>query len=822
MKKYDVTGMTCAACSARVEKAVCSVPGVESCAVNLLTNSVGVSGTAKPDAIIAAVEKAGYGARLSGEKKETKKDASRNAETSGLLFRLCSSLLVLLVLMYVSMGHNMLHFPLPAFFSGNPLAVGLLQMLLSSTVLLLNRHFFVNGTLGLIRRAPNMDTLVALGSGASFVYSVCLLFAMTRSENPHALLHGLYFESAAMIVVLITLGKMLEARAKGKTTSALEGLIKLTPKIALVLRDGQETEIPASEVRENDIFIVKSGAAIPADGLALEGHGTVDEAALTGESIPAEKEEGSTVHAGTVCLTGFIKCRATNVGEDTTLSRIIRMVTDASATKAPIAKAADRVSGIFVPVVLLIAILTAVLWLCLGQSVGFALTKAISVLVISCPCALGLATPVAIMVGSGLGAKNSILFKTAVALEMAGRIQTVALDKTGTITEGKPVVTDILPAEGITPEELLALAFSLEVKSEHPLAYAIVQRARLDSVPLTPTEDFSIQPGGGVSATVSGDDLYGGNLRFIREKVALSSDVERHAEALAEDGKTPLFFVKNQHFLGIIAVRDAIKPDSREAISALKKMGIHTVMLTGDNKKTAQAIGREVGVDEVLASVMPAEKEAKIRALASKGKTAMVGDGINDAPALTRADLGIAIGAGTDIAIDAADVVLTRSRLSDAVAAIRLGRGTLRNIHQNLFWAFIYNTLGIPMAAGAFLPLFGLELTPMFGAAAMSLSSVCVVSNALRLNFLQIHSGAKDKKIRRKEKKEMQKTIHIEGMMCPHCEGRVKKILESIDGVTSAECSHATGTAVLTLSDPVSDTVLRQAVENEGYTVTGI
>lgn len=821
MEKYAITGMTCAACSARVEKAVRSVPGVESCTVSLLTNSMGVSGTAEPRAIIAAVEKAGYSTRLAGEKTAIKEESSHKEERDALCFRLCASLLVLLMLMYVSMGHTMLHLPLPPFFTGNPISVGLLQMLLSAAILLLNRHFFTNGVKGLLRMAPNMDTLVSLGSGASFFYSVCLLFAMTRSENPGAILHGLYFESAAMILVLITLGKLLESRAKGKTTSALRGLLELTPKTALVLRNGQETEIPASEVRENDIFIIKGGAAIPADGIALEGHGSINEASLTGESIPAEKEPNNRVHAGTVCLSGFLRCRATNVGADTALARIIQMVSDASATKAPIAKAADRISGIFVPVVLLIAILTAGLWLLLGQSVGFALTKAISVLVISCPCALGLATPVAIMVGSGLGAKNGILFKTAVSLETAGRIRTVALDKTGTITEGKPVVTDILPGEGVTATTLLSLAYSVEVKSEHPLAVAIVERAKQEDTPLLSTEDFAASPGG-VTATASDQRLYGGNLRFIREKINLSPAVEQLAASLAEDGKTPIFFANEEAFLGIIAVRDAIKADSLEAVSALKKMGIHTVMLTGDNEKTARAIGREVGIDEVIAGVMPAEKEAKIRALSLKSKTAMVGDGINDAPALTRADLGIAIGAGTDIAMDAADVVLTKSRLSDAVAAIRLGRGTLRNIHQNLFWAFLYNTLGIPLAAGAFLPLWGIEFSPMVGALAMSLSSVCVVSNALRLNTLRLYSSANDRKIKRKEKEKMEKILYVEGMMCPHCEGRVKQILEAIDGVTQARCSHESGTATLTLSAPVSDEVLRQAVEKEGYTVTGM
>ncbi len=823
MQKYDVTGMTCAACSARVEKAVSAVRGVESCTVNLLTNSMNISGSADPAAIIAAVEKAGYGAKPAGsDAAKTKQDALPDKETPKLWRRLITSLVFLLLLMYVSMGHAMLSLPLPGFFENNPIAIGLLQLLLSGIVLILNQKFFISGTLGLVRRAPNMDTLVALGSGASFLYSTVLLFAMTRADSPHTLLHNLYFESAAMILVLITVGKMLEARAKGKTTDALRGLMQLTPKTAIVMRDNKETEIPVSEIRKDDIFVVKSGASIPADGRVIEGHGSIDEAALTGESIPAEKEVDSTVSAGTVCRTGFLKCRATSVGEDTTLSQIIRMVADASATKAPIAKAADRVSGVFVPIVITIALVTAAVWLLTGRDVGFALTKAISVLVISCPCALGLATPVAIMVGSGQGAKNGILFKTAAALEMAGRIETVALDKTGTITEGHPVVTDILPAEGLSPEALLSLAYALEFKSEHPLARAIVEKAEENGTALSESEDFSVLPGGGVSARLGGSLLCGGNLRFIREKATLPAEILRTAEALADEGKTPLFFIRDSVLLGIIAVQDAVKPDSREAIAALRNMGITTVMLTGDNEKTAHAIGRAVGVDEVIAGVMPAEKEAKIRVLCTQGRTAMVGDGINDAPALTRADLGIAIGAGTDIAIDAADAVLTQSRLSDAVAAIRLGRGTLRNIHQNLFWAFIYNMIGIPLAAGVFYPLFGLQLSPMFGAAAMSLSSFCVVSNALRLNFLKIHSGAGDKKIKRKERKQMEKTMKIEGMMCPHCEGRVKNILEAIDGVVSAVCSHEKGTAVLTLDKDVADSVLKEAVEKEGYPVTGI
>jgi len=825
MQKYTVTGMSCAACSARVEKAVQAVPGVTSCAVSLLTNSMGVEGTADAAAIIAAVEKAGYGANPAGSKKQDvqTEDALFDKETPKLRRRLFSSLIFLLILMYISMGHTMLSLPLPAFFKGNPIAIALLQLLLAAIIMMINQKFFVSGTLGLIRRTPNMDTLVALGSGASFIYSTVLLFAMTRAAHPTHLLHGLYFESAAMILVLITVGKMLEARAKGKTTDALKSLMQLTPQTALVLRDGKEAEIPAAEIQKGEIFIVKSGASVPCDGVITEGHGSINEAALTGESIPAEKEEGGAVSAGTICITGHLKCRATSIGEDTTLSQIIKMVADASATKAPIAKAADTVSGIFVPVVMGIAILTAAVWLFCGRDIGFALTKAISVLVISCPCALGLATPVAIMVANGVGAKNGILFKTAAALETAGRISIVALDKTGTITSGTPVVTDIVPTSGTPEATLLSTAYALEAKSEHPLARAIVQKAEENKIPLASTADFEVRPGGGISGIVHEKAAFGGNLRFISEKTEIPFEILQTAAAFAEEGKTPLFFALDGSLLGIIAVRDAIKPDSREAISALRNMGIYTVMLTGDNEKTAKAIGESVGVDEVLAGVMPAEKEAKIRALCGRGKTAMVGDGINDAPALTRADLGIAIGAGTDIAIDAADAVLTRSRLSDAVAAIRLGRGALKNIHENLFWAFIYNLIGIPLAAGVFLPLFGLELSPMFGAAAMSLSSFCVVTNALRLNFLKINSAARDKKIKKKkEKKQMKKILKIEGMMCPHCEGRVKAVLEALDGVETAACSHENGTASLTLSKEVPDAVLKKTVEDAGYKVLSL
>ncbi len=822
MQTFKVTGMSCAACSARVEKAVSAVPGVTSCAVSLLTNSMGVEGTADAAQIVDAVEKAGYGAALQGAQKTEvpSDDPFADKETPLLKRRFFTALFFLLLLMYVSMGHNMLSLPLPPFFSGNPLAIGLLQFILSAMILLINQKFFINGIKGVLHRAPNMDTLVALGSGASFIYSTCLLFVMTRAENPVHLLHGLYFESAAMILVLITLGKMLEAKAKGKTTSALRGLMQLTPQTALLLRDGAETEVPAADILQNDIFIVKSGASIPADGEVLEGIASIDESALTGESIPADKEPGLSVSAGTVCKTGYLKCRATGVGAETTLARIIQMVTDAASSKAPIAKAADKVSGIFVPVVISISLLTAAIWLLCGYAFSFALTKAISVLVISCPCALGLATPVAIMVASGVGAKNGILFKTAAALEMAGRIEIVALDKTGTITSGSPAVTDILPYGNTETSTLLTYAYAQEAKSEHPLAKAIVTAAEDAGIPLPDATDFTVFPGGGVSARLDGEMLSGGSLRFIAERISVPEEAQKQAVSLSEAGKTPLFFTKGNAFLGIIAVQDTIKSDSRDAIAALQNMGIRTVMLTGDNDKTANAIGQAVGVDEVFAGVTPLEKEEKICLLSTQGKVAMVGDGINDAPALSRADLGIAIGAGTDIAMDSADTVLAKSRLSDAVAAIRLGRGTLRNIHENLFWAFIYNTIGIPLAAGAFLPVLGLELSPMFGAAAMSLSSFCVVSNALRLHFLQIHSGVGDKKIKqKKEKKQMEKTMKIEGMMCPHCENRVKQTLEGIDGVEAAVCSHEKGTAVLTLSKDVADSVLKEAVEAQGYTV---
>ncbi len=818
MEKYDVSGMHCAACSARVEKAVMAVKGVTACTVSLLTNSMTVEGTADDIAIINAVEKAGYTAEKAGGEKRAagEENTEKDAEVARVRMRLILSSFFLLPLMYLSMGHTMLSLPVPSFLEGNPIAVALLQLLFSGIILVLSRSFFINGALGLIRRAPNMDTLVALGSGASFLYSTCLTFLMTRSSSPMALLHGLYFESAAMILVLITVGKMLEARAKGKTTDALRGLVRLAPRTAILWQNGVETEVPLEKIQKGDIFIVKSGAHIPADGEIIEGYATINEAALTGESMPAEKSAGAPVFTGTTCSTGYIRCRATATGEDTTLSQIIALVSSAAASKAPIAKMADRVSGVFVPIVLAVAFLSAFLWLLLGQSIGFALTRAISVLVISCPCALGLATPVAIMVGSGVGAKNGILFKTAASLEMAGRISIVALDKTGTITTGTPVVTDILPEEGITERELLTLCCSLEAKSEHPLSRAILKKAEEMALSPYAAEDFTVHAGGGLSARINGKPAFFGNLRFLEKQVGDVGLFAAQADRLAAEGKTPLFFVYDGAPFGIVAVQDAPKEDSKRAIAALRKMGIYTVMLTGDTEKTARAVAGAVGVDEVIADVMPHEKEAHLRALCHRGKTAMVGDGINDAPALCRADLGMAIGAGTDIAIDAADVVLMRSQLSDAVAAIRLGRGTLRNIRENLFWAFIYNTLGIPLAAGAFLPLWGIELSPMLGALFMSLSSFSVVSNALRLYSLSIYD-VKTKK--RKGKGQMEKVLKIEGMMCPHCEGRVQKALEALPGVEKAVCSHESGTARLTLSDVVSDAVLCETVRAEGYEV---
>ncbi len=823
MEQYNVTGMSCAACSARVEKAVLGVEGVTSCSVSLLTNSMGVEGTASEKDIIAAVENAGYGASKKGNEKKTAKaeeDALADKETPVLVKRLVSSLIFLALLMYVSMGYTMWGFPLPAFFENNPIAVGLTQLLLAAIVMVINQKFFINGVRGLIHRSPNMDTLVSLGSAASFVYSVYELFAMTVSNDPVHHLHGLYFESAAMILALITLGKMLEARSKGKTTDALKSLMKLAPKTATVLRGGAEVSVGIEEVRKGDIFVVRPGESIPVDGVIAEGHSALDESALTGESIPVDKGVGDSVSAATINKSGFLKCEATRVGEDTTLSQIIKMVSDAAATKAPIAKIADKVSGVFVPVVISIAAVVLVVWLALGESVGFALARAISVLVISCPCALGLATPVAIMVGNGMGAKNGILFKTAASLECAGRTQIVALDKTGTITAGEPAVTDILPV-GAAEEELLSLAYSLEKKSEHPLAKAIVKKAEEEGRESRDVADFEIFPGGGLCATLGGEEICGGNADFVGEKAEISAEMRENAEKLATEGKTPMFFAKNGVLLGIIAVADTVKEDSPQAIRELHGMGVRVVMLTGDNKKTAEAIGAKVGVDEVIAEVKPDGKEEVVRELQKSGKVAMVGDGINDAPALTRADTGIAIGAGTDVAIDAADVVLVNSRLSDVPAAIRLSRATLRTIHQNLFWTFIYNAVCIPVAAGAFV-WAGLTLNPMLGAAAMSLSSFCVVTNALRLNLFDIRSAKRDKKIKlknKKEKKTMEKTLKIEGMMCPHCEARVKKVLEELPEVAAADVSHKKGTAVVTLGADISNEALAKVITDNGYKV---
>ena len=842
MKQYVVTGMSCAACSARVEKAVSKVEGVSSCSVSLLTNSMGVEGTAKPEDIIAAVEAAGYGASVKGESGQKGRGPEDKAgeelladrETPVLKRRLAASLGFLIVLMYVSMGHMMWGWPLLEILAENHVAVGLVQLLLTGIVMVINQKFFISGFKSLWNKAPNMDTLVALGSGASFLYSVYALFAMTDAQMRGDMagvmeyMHEFYFESAAMILTLITVGKMLEARSKGKTTDALKNLMKLAPKTAVVWRNGEEMEISIDQVAKGDVFLVRPGGNIPVDGVILEGNSAVDESALTGESIPVDKTAGDKVFAATLNQSGFIRCQASRVGEDTTFSQIIQMVSDAAATKAPIAKAADRVSGIFVPAVIGIALVTAVGWMIAGQSFGFALARGISVLVISCPCALGLATPVAIMVGNGVGAKNGILFKTAAALEEAGKTEIIALDKTGTITMGEPHVTDLLPSSGVTEEELLSLAASLEKKSEHPLARAVMRRAEELELKSEEADEFEALVGSGVAASLKGRRLLGGSLSFMSGRISVSEAVKRQAESLAEQGKTSLLFAENETLAGMIAVADVIKEDSPQAVRELQNMGIHVVMLTGDNEKTARAIGRQAGVDEVIAGVLPDGKEAVIRKLKEKGKTAMVGDGINDAPALTRADMGIAIGAGTDVAIDAADVVLMKSRLSDVPAAIRLSRGTLRNIHENLFWAFFYNAVGIPLAAGLFIPLFGWKLNPMFGAAAMSLSSFCVVSNALRLNFLSIRDGAKDKKMKtkrreaEKEKKEMEKTMKIEGMMCGHCEARVKKTLEAIPGVEAAEVSHEKGTAVVKMASEVADDVLKKAVEDQDYQVTEI
>ena len=855
MEQYTVTGMSCAACSARVEKAVKAVPGVTSCSVSLLTNSMGVEGTASASAIVKAVQEAGYGASPKAAAAETPSaelDALADHETPRLKKRLIASLVFLAVLMYFSMGHMMWGWPLPHWFDGNHVAMGLVQLLLAGIVMVINQKFFISGFKGLLHRAPNMDTLVALGSSASFLWSTYALFAMTRAQvdgNDVLVMHymmELYFESAAMILTLITVGKMLEARSKGKTTDALKSLMKLAPQTATLLQEGAEVTVPIAQVKKGDLFVVRPGENIPVDGLVLEGSSAVNESALTGESIPVDKAAGDKVSAATTNQSGFLKCEATRVGEDTTLAQIIRMVSDAAATKAPIAKIADTVSGFFVPAVISISVLTTLVWLLLGREFGYALARGISVLVISCPCALGLATPVAIMVGNGLGARNGILFKTAASLEAAGRTQIVALDKTGTITSGEPRVTDILPAEGVSESELLTLAASLEQKSEHPLAKAVLAYAETETIACPDVTDFAALPGNGLAARLDGMEIYGGNAEFIATKASVPAELQAEAARLAAEGKTPLFFGGAGRLMGVIAVADTLKEDSPRAIRELQNMGIRVVMLTGDNQRTADAIGRQAGVDEVIAGVLPDGKEAVIRRLQESGKVAMVGDGINDAPALTRADTGIAIGAGTDVAIDAADVVLMNSRLSDVPAAIRLSRATLRNIHENLFWAFIYNIIGIPLAAGVFIP-FGLTLNPMFGAAAMSLSSFCVVSNALRLNLFDLHSTKHDRKPKSaalpaapvqpaaaentaepvsapvvKEDNAMKKTLHIEGMMCGHCEARVKKALEALPAVDEAVVSHEAGTAIVTLNAEVSNADLKKAVEDQDYKVTGI
>ena len=842
MEQYHVTGMSCAACSSRVEKAVSKVPGVESCSVSLLTNSMGVEGTASPEAVIAAVEAAGYGASCKGcgagtpsgsgngaSGDGTEADLLEDTETPVLKKRLIWSIIFLVVLMYFSMGHMMWGWPVPEAMADNHVAMGLLQLLLTAAVMVINQKFFISGFRSLWHRAPNMDTLVALGSTAAFGYSTYSLFAMTGAQvrgdmdGVMQYMHEFYFETAAMILALITVGKMLEARSKGKTTDALKNLMKLAPKTAVVLRDGTETEVPVEQVVKGDVFLVRPGENIPVDGIVLEGISAVNEAALTGESIPADKNPGDQVSAATVNQSGFLKCEASRVGEDTTLSQIIRMVSDAAATKAPIAKIADKVSGVFVPAVIGIAAVTIGIWLLCGQSIGYALARGISVLVISCPCALGLATPVAIMVGNGMGAKNGILFKTAVSLEEAGKVNTVVLDKTGTITRGEPKVTDLIMAEGVSEAELLETAYALEARSEHPLAGAVVAMAEEKKLKVCDVQDFMILPGNGLTAVDNGDQLIGGSLTFLNDRIGVPDDVKTVAQRLAEEGKTPLLFARSKKILGVIAVADVIKEDSPEAIRQLQNMGIEVVMLTGDNERTAAAVGKQAGVDQVIAGVLPDGKEAEIRRLRRKGKVAMVGDGINDAPALTRADIGIAIGAGTDVAIDAADVVLMNSKLSDVPAAIRLSRATLKNIHENLFWAFIYNIIGIPLAAGVWIPLFGWQLNPMFGAAAMSLSSFCVVTNALRLNLFDMRNAAKDKQIKRKqEEKTMEKTMKIEGMMCGHCEATVKKALEALDGVDHADVSHEQDQAVVTLKEDVADDVLKKAVEDKDYNVVSI
>ena len=889
MKQYTVTGMSCAACSSRVEKAVSKVPGVTACSVSLLTNSMGVEGDVPPETVIHAVEDAGYGASLKGQGTAAQaqsaseaEDALKDRETPVLKHRLIASLGFLAVLMYMSMGHMMWGWPLPHFMDGNHVAMGLLQLLLAGIIMVINQKFFISGFKGLLHRAPNMDTLVALGSGASFIYSTYALFAMTDAQlkgNDTAVMsymHEFYFESAAMILALITVGKMLEARSKGKTTDALKGLMKLAPKTAVIIRDGVETKVPIEEVKKGDVFVVRPGENIPVDGVVLEGASAVNEAALTGESIPVDKAQGDPVSAATVNQSGYLRCEATRVGEDTSLSQIIRMVSDAAATKAPIAKIADRVSGVFVPAVITIAVVTTIVWLLAGQTFGFALARGISVLVISCPCALGLATPVAIMVGNGMGAKNGILFKTAVSLEETGKMDIVALDKTGTITSGEPRVTDVIPSGGVTEKELVSLALSLEKKSEHPLAKAVLLYAKEQQIDAPEAADFQALPGNGLSGTLDGASLAGGSFSYISGHTTVSAQEQASFERLASEGKTPLCFMKNGRLAGMIAVADVIKEDSPQAVRELQNMGIRVVMLTGDNERTARAIGAQAGVDEVIAGVLPDGKESVIRSLKEQGKVAMVGDGINDAPALTRADIGIAIGAGTDIAIDAADVVLMKSRLSDVPAAIRLSRATLRNIHENLFWAFFYNVVGIPLAAGLWYPIFGWKLNPMFGAAAMSLSSFCVVTNALRLNLFKMHDASKDHPMRKRAEKaaskggekaenagavrmgaedtrsigqtangnetvskEMQKsenqknninmeeitmtkTMNIEGMMCGHCEARVKKALEALAGVESAEVSHEKGTAVVSMSADVADDTLKEAVEAQDYKVDSI
>lgn len=865
MEQYTVTGMSCAACSARVEKAVGGLPGVQSCSVSLLTNSMGVEGSASASDVIAAVEAAGYGASV--KNAETKSQGNMTAaaeeeflkdhETPVLKRRLTASLIFLIPLMYVSMGHMMWNWPMPLFLAGNHVAMGLIQLLFTGIIMIINQKFFISGFRGLLHRTPNMDTLVALGAGAAFVYSTYALFAMTDAQmkmdtaGVMSYMHEFYFESAAMILTLITVGKMLEARSKGKTTDALKNLMKLAPKTAVILRDGTETEVSIDQVQKGDVFVVRPGENIPVDGMVLEGSSAVNESALTGESIPVDKVEGDAVSAATLNQSGFLKCQATRVGEDTTLSQIIQMVSDAAATKAPIAKVADKVSGVFVPTVIFIALVTILVWLIAGEGIGFALARGISVLVISCPCALGLATPVAIMVGNGVGAKNGIMFKTAVSLEETGKTEIVALDKTGTITSGEPKVTDLVPAEGVSESELLELAYALEQKSEHPLAGAVMAEAKERGLKAWEVRDFEALPGNGLSAVLKGFGgrikeksgesglqeessqkaetkdliLKGGNLNFISRYAQVTDAMRQEAEHLAEEGKTPLFFSSNGQLAGIIAVADVIKEDSPRAIKELQNMGIQVVMLTGDNERTAKAIGKQAGVDEVIAGVLPDGKESVIRSLKRKGKTAMVGDGINDAPALTRADMGIAIGAGTDIAIDAADVVLMKSRLSDVPAAIRLSRAALQNIHENLFWAFFYNVIGIPLAAGIWFPIFGLKLNPMFGAAAMSLSSFCVVTNALRLNWFKIHDTKKDKKIKAKRKQEvtaMERTMKIEGMMCGHCEAAVKKCLEALPEVDTAEVSHEAGTAVVTLNAEIANDMLKKAVEDKDYKVLEI